>query len=62
MAATRPYELRPRRTMLGALAAFGSRRMLGFARWRALREARAQMRPSEQVFRGFIQINLIRLK
>jgi hypothetical protein len=62
MAATRPYESRPRRTMMGSLAAFGSRRMLDFARWRARREARVQMRPSDQVFRGFIQINVIRLR
>jgi hypothetical protein len=61
MAATQPYELRPRRTMMGSLAAFGTRRMIDFAHWRARREVRAQMRPSDQVFRGFIQINLIRL-
>jgi hypothetical protein len=50
-----------RRSMLGSLAAFGARRMLGVARWRARREVQAQMRRSEQVFRGFIQINLIRV-
>jgi len=62
MAATRPYEPRPRRTMLGSIAAFGARRMLDFGRWRARREARAELRPSDQVFRGFIQINVIRLR
>jgi hypothetical protein len=55
------YEPPPRRTLLGALAAFGARRVMGVARWRARREIRAQMKPSGQVFRGFIQINLIRL-
>ena len=50
---------------MGSLAAFGVRRMVHFAQWRALvqarREARtAPARPSEQVFRGFIQINMIR--
>jgi hypothetical protein len=55
------YEPPPRNTFLGSLAAFGTRRLLGVARWRARREIRAQMRPSQQAFRGFIQINLIRL-
>jgi hypothetical protein len=53
----------PRRTLRGALAAFGVRRLVGFARWRARREAWAVVgRPSAQVFRGFVQINLIQAK
>lgn len=70
---TRVYEAPPRRTWAGALAAFGTRRVVRFAQWRARREARAALeqgssrlaarlaaRPSDQLFRGFIQINLIR--
>jgi hypothetical protein len=51
----------PRRTWTGRLAAFGTRRLIGFARWRGRRDVQAALsRPSDQVFRGFIQINLIR--
>jgi hypothetical protein len=39
---------------------------VGFARWRARRAAHAAngaaARPSDQQFRGFVQINLIRLE
>jgi hypothetical protein len=50
-----------RRTLGGALAAFGTRRLVRFAAWRARRESRkTAVRPSDQVFRGFVQINLIR--
>lgn len=63
MAKVRPYE--PRSSLVGSLAAFGTRRMIHFAQWRARREARAQLARGpadapDQVFRGFIQINLIR--
>jgi hypothetical protein len=55
-----------RRTLSGALAAFAARRLVGFAQWQARRAAeaaaRAAARPSEQQFRGFLQINLIRLE
>jgi hypothetical protein len=51
----------PRRTWTGRLAASGTRRLIGFARWRGRRDAKAALsRPNDQVFRGFIQINLIR--
>lgn len=50
----------PRRSILGSLAAFGARRMVRFAQWRARRAIRATAEPSDQVFRGFVQINLIR--
>jgi len=47
--------------LLGSIAAFGARRMIGYARWRARREAQAlRARPSDQQFRGFVQINVIR--
>jgi hypothetical protein len=53
----------PRRGLAGALAAFAARRLAGFAAWRAraaARRAGRSGRPSDQVFRGFVQINLIR--
>lgn len=50
-----------RPTLMGRLAAFGTRSAVRFAFWRAAREARREVRrQDEQVFRGFIQINLIR--
>jgi hypothetical protein len=52
-------ELRPNWT--GKLAAVGARGLVRFAQWRGRKDAEAAMaRPSEQAFRGFIQINLIR--
>jgi hypothetical protein len=50
-----------RRSLVGRAAAFGARNAARLAFWRARREARAtDARPMEPVFRGFIQINLIR--
>jgi len=46
---------------MGRAAAFGARNAARLAFWRARRETRAtDARPMEPVFRGFIQINLIR--
>jgi hypothetical protein len=45
----------------GRVAAFATRRAVAFAQWRARREVQAELaRPRDQVFRGVIQINLIR--
>jgi hypothetical protein len=60
------FELEPRRTWLGSVAAFGARRMVRFAQWRALGRARREVRQAARgrlapQFRGFIQINRIDL-
>jgi len=45
------------------VGAFGMRRALAFAEWRARREIQAELRrPRSQVYRGFVQINLIRMR
>jgi hypothetical protein len=59
MATIRPVQLEPRRTLWGSLAAFGTRRMVRYAQWRARRDG-PPPRPSDQMFRGFVQINVIR--
>ncbi|WP_309089601.1 hypothetical protein [Phenylobacterium sp.] len=48
---------------MARIGAFGMRRALAFAEWRARREIQAELRrPRSQVYRGFIQINLIRTR
>ena len=50
---------------MGRLAAFGTRNAVRFAAWRARREARAlehAPKSRDPVYRGFVQINLIRPK
>jgi hypothetical protein len=44
------------------MAAFATRRAVRFVQWRARREVQTELaRPCQpQVFRGFVQINLIR--
>ncbi|MGA0607044.1 hypothetical protein ACO2Q0_13705 [Phenylobacterium sp. VNQ135] len=47
--------------LLDRLGAFGARRALAFAEWRARREIQAELRrPRAQSYRAFIQVNLIR--
>lgn len=65
MAAARVRAYEPPHSLASSLAAFGTRRMVHFAQWRARREARAELAHGpagarDQVFRGLIQINLIR--
>jgi hypothetical protein len=43
------------------MGAFGLRRAVAFAEWRARREIQAELRrPRSHIYRGFVQINLIR--
>jgi len=57
------FELRPRRSFVGSVAAFTARRLVRFSQWRARRDAeRRARRPSDQQFRSFIQINHIDLR
>lgn len=54
-----PANSRP--TLLDSLGAFGARRALAFAEWRARREIQAELRRRRtQLYRAFVQINVIR--
>ena len=47
------------------MAAFGTRTLVRFAQWRGRKDAKRELRHGgggPPVFRGFIQINLVRLR